>query len=85
MRQERLLSIFYFARGTSAETGSGTFYDGRARTVRQVLLNCVTPTQESILGDLNCKDDNTAISLARDRTEWKNVKALESLLAPLGE
>ncbi len=50
------------------------------RTVRQVLLNCVKPTQESILGDLNGKDVNRAISLARDR-----IKALESLLAPLGE
>ncbi len=32
------------------------------RTVRQVLLNCVKPTQESILGDLNGKDVNAAIA-----------------------
>ncbi len=36
------------------------------------LLNGVKPTQESILGDLNVKDVNTAISLARDRIEWKS-------------
>ncbi len=54
-------------------------------TVRQVLLNCVKPTQELILGDLNVKDVNAAISLARDRIGWKKVKALESLLAPLAE
>ncbi len=37
------------------------------RTVRQVLLNCVKPTLESILGDLIDKDINKAISLAKDR------------------
>ncbi len=30
------------------------------QTVRQVLLNCVKPTQESILGDLNGKDVNNS-------------------------
>ncbi len=44
------------------------------RTVRQVLLNCVKPTQESILGDLNVKDVNAALSLARDRIEWKKLR-----------
>ncbi len=39
------------------------------RTARQVLLNCVKPTPESIFGDLI--DSNTAISLATDRAEWK--------------
>ncbi len=41
------------------------------RTVRQVLLNCVKLTQESILGDQNDKHVNTATSLARDRIERK--------------
>ncbi len=31
-------------------------------------------TQESILGDLIDKDVNTAISLARDRIEWKKFR-----------
>ncbi len=70
MRQERLLSMFYYALETSDRTGSGTFYEmDERRTVRQVLLNCVKPTQESILGDLNGKGVNPAISLARDRIE----------------
>ncbi len=64
--------MFYCALGTSAETGSGTFYEWTSdEHSGQVLLNCVKATQESILGDLNGKDANTAISLARDRTEWK--------------
>ncbi len=42
------------------------------RTVRRVLLICAKPTQESILRDLNKKDVNTVISLARDRIEWKS-------------
>ncbi len=41
------------------------------RIVRQVLLNCVKPTQESILVDLIDKDVNTTFSLAKDRIEWK--------------
>ncbi len=41
------------------------------RTVRQVLLNCVKPTPKSIFGDLIDLDVNEAISLAKDRIEWK--------------
>ncbi len=36
---------------------------------RQVLLNCVKPTPESIFGDLIDPDINGAISLAKDRIE----------------
>ncbi len=38
------------------------------QTFRQVLLNCVKPAQESILGDLKCQRHKR---LARDRTEGK--------------
>ncbi len=48
------------------------------RTVRQVLLNCVKPTQESILGDLNGKDVNAAIAWAMDRIEWKKLRPSNS-------
>ncbi len=41
------------------------------RTARQVLLNCVKPKPESIFGDLIDLDVNEAISLAKDRIEWK--------------
>ncbi len=51
---------------------AGKAIEDPSRTVRQVLLNCVKPTQESILGELNAKDVITAVSLARDRIEWKS-------------
>ncbi len=41
-----------------------------SRTVRQVLLNCVKPTPESIFGDQINIDVNAAINLAKDRIEW---------------
>ncbi len=43
------------------------------RTVRQVLLNCVKPTQKSIRRDQIDKDMNAAIRLARGRIEWKSL------------
>ncbi len=36
-----------------------------------VLLHCVKPTPESIFGDLIDTDVDKAISLAKDRVEWK--------------
>ncbi len=39
-------------------------------------------TQESILGDLNGKDVNTASELGEGQDRVEKVKALESLLAP---
>ncbi len=41
------------------------------RTVRQILLNCVKPTPVSIFGGLIDIGVNEAISLAKDRIEWK--------------
>ncbi len=41
------------------------------RLVRQVLLNCVKPTLDSIFGDLTESDVYAAISLAKDRIERK--------------
>ncbi len=40
------------------------------RVVRQVLLNCVKPTPESILGDIIDTDVQATISLAKDIIEW---------------
>ncbi len=60
--------------GKAIEDPSLSPLSTESRTVRQVLLNWVKPTQESILGDLNGKDVNTAISLARDRIEWKKLR-----------
>ncbi len=55
------------------------------RIVRQVVLNYAEPRQESIIGDLNGKDTNTAIWLGEGQDRVENVTALESLLAPVGE
>ncbi len=41
------------------------------RTVRQVLLNCVKPTPDSIFGELIDPDVNAAISVAKDKIERK--------------
>ncbi len=41
------------------------------RLTRQVLLQCVKPTPESILGDISGLEIQAAINLAKEREEWK--------------
>ncbi len=55
------------------------------RTVSQILLMRVKSTPESVFGDLIDADVNAAISLAKDRIEWKKNRPIELLLVPFRE
>ncbi len=47
--------------------------DGR-RTARQVLLQCVKPTAESLFGVVPDLNIDKALIIAKNRIEWKNLR-----------
>ncbi len=46
------------------------------RLTRQVLLQCLKLTPESILGDVSGLEIQAAINLAKERVEWKKIDIL---------
>ncbi len=45
------------------------------RVIRQVLINCVKPTPDSLFGDVPELDSRNAAELAVDRDKWKSLRA----------
>ncbi len=43
------------------------------RPARQVLLQCVKPTPESVFGDLPGLEVQVAINVAKNKLEWKRI------------
>ncbi len=59
---------------------------GERRLVRQMLLDCVNPTPESVSGDIIDQGVNAAISIANNRIyREEKEQALEAMLIPFGD